>query len=200
VIPNPIRSVSALDKLRSPEFVAELGEQDWWYGRQRYPKLRFPYSGILMNARIWMEAIYGIGSEEVDDLDPRPWERLWTEPWARELMFALLDQFAQEAEVAGAVPVVAILPYRKQLREYAEQRRVPWNVQRVLDYCESSGRICFDGVAALGRSVETKSEASALYAGHLNAEGNRLLGDAFADDLLERLPQLVAAQQPVAPP
>ncbi|MCB0337276.1 MAG: hypothetical protein KDD62_13255, partial [Bdellovibrionales bacterium] len=44
LIPNPIQSSTEIEKLANPEFLATLAPYDYWYNRDQYPRLSFPYS------------------------------------------------------------------------------------------------------------------------------------------------------------
>jgi len=77
LLKNPIRSKEEIKKLGDIQFIQQIGEFDWWYNRDNYPILQFPYSKILFNKRMWIEAFYGSGNHKIDDMDPRPWENLW---------------------------------------------------------------------------------------------------------------------------
>ena len=110
LVPNPIQNANEIPNLLQPEYITGLGENDWWYNKEQYPELRFPYTSILFNKRLWLEALHGQREDKISDTNARPWEDLWSETEPRELMFALFDAFDKEVKASQAIPIILILP------------------------------------------------------------------------------------------
>lgn len=116
LLDNPIQTKADVQKLGDLQFLYEIGKFDWWYNRDNYPILRFPYSKILFNKRMWLEAIYGKVNRNINDMNPRPWEDLWDSEEAGELMFRILDAFVKQAQERHALPIIMILPLQYQVQ------------------------------------------------------------------------------------
>lgn len=65
LIENPIQRREDYVKLQDLAFLQSLAEYDWWYYLDDFPQLKFPYSRLLFNRRIWLEAYYGRGHQKV---------------------------------------------------------------------------------------------------------------------------------------
>lgn len=183
LVSNPIQRADDIERLYDPQFLAEIGAHDWWYNRDDYPVLGFPYTRILFNRRLWLEAAYGRGAQKVDDLSPRPWEDLWQIDGPRALMAAILSAFATEASARGAQPIVMLLPQRHELQAAVKGGKIP-AVERFREMCRAHRWQCFDGLAALAQSVANKEDIPGLYlSAHLSPLGNRRVADAFYDYL-----------------
>ena len=185
LLPNPLTTIENLDLLRNADFIHELGTHDYWFNRHAYPRFSFPYSGILFNQRLWLEVLHAQDETAIDDIDPRPWERLWDHEGPRELMYRIFDTFYEEAKAQGADPVILLLPQSRELFSFLEGGDAVASRSWILPYCEKKGYRCFDGIGALADSVSSVDEAKALYHGHLTPQGNRRVARAlfrFLDD------------------
>lgn len=58
LLPNPVRALDEIRGLRNVYFLSRIGQNDFWFNRDRYPEFRFPYLKILFNKRIWLDIIY----------------------------------------------------------------------------------------------------------------------------------------------
>jgi hypothetical protein len=112
LVPNPIDRVENLERLRDAEFVRGLGSEDYWYAHA-LPAPRFPRTAILLQKRFWVEAFTTARREGTD---PRPEYDLWADGEARELFFAILDAFADEAAAAGSRAIFLVFPTRTQIQ------------------------------------------------------------------------------------
>jgi len=177
LLPNPLQSAAELPKLADPVFIRSLGVNDWWYERDRGPELAFPYSGILFNKRLWMEALYGRGSG-IDDIDPRPWEDLWGEERVRALLFAILDAFVSDARRLGATPLIVLSPRKGEVLEKFRGGE-PASAARLLEFCRARAYHCFDGIGAMAGEARSEQEVLSFYTGHLNPRGNQLFAQAL---------------------
>lgn len=173
LIENPLKSKNDISKLRDVEFVRSLGRHDWWYNLDSYPELSFPYTAILFNRRLWLEALYGRGNAAIDDIDPRPWENLWQHPEARQLMFAIIDAFVADAKELGAEPLILVSPRKREVLAMLNGEE-PAELKILLQYCQEKGYHCFDGVSAIASQVKDKKDLKNFYYGHLTPQGNLL--------------------------
>jgi hypothetical protein len=181
---NPVRTASELDRLSNTTFLRKLGRHDWWYNRDNYPELRFPYGAILFNKRMWAEAIYGKVVEPINDVNPRPWEALWREREARQLMFALFDQFTAEARQLGAVPLILVFPQREDVTEYLRIGRRADDLVRIMDYCQSANLYCLELISLFAEHVdpEKPSTLNRLFMrAHVSPIGNKFIAGGIAN-------------------
>lgn len=180
LIENSIKDPADFVKLQDPEFVEQLGQHDWWYNRDNYPAFGFPYTKILFNKRMWLEAYYGKGDKTIDDMTPRPWEDLWEVEPARKLMFKIIEAFVDKAKSYQATPIIMILPMKSDVAFYLKNQRLPGKAIMLLDHCRSQNYLCFEAISALANRVGSEHTIDQLYEQvHLSAVGNRFVAEAF---------------------
>jgi len=199
LIDNPLTSVDEIGKMMDPEFIRGLGAHDWWYNRDQYPQLRFPYSKILLNKRMWLELIYGRGDKHIDDINPRPWENLWEYPPATDLLFAIMDAFVSEARAYDASPVILILPMKHQLRNYMETGEQALSVRMLQRYCAEHGYPCVETISAMAGAIKEHGDFNAYIRGHVTGRGNRVIADTLAQYLKANMDLGEQAKPAVAP-
>jgi hypothetical protein len=186
LLPNPVRDASELERLCDPDFIDEIGQDDVWFDADSFPERSFPYSRCLFYRSFWRELRQGPRSKGVDDADPRPNAELWADDQARELLFAILRRFAEEARAEGSHPVLMLFPMFRETSTRME-RGVPSDFVRALaESCEESGLDFFDGISAFATAVSDERELRALYGNHLSPRGNDLLAELFQRWLEER--------------
>jgi hypothetical protein len=186
LLPNPVRDVSELPRLCDPEFIEEIGQDDAWFDADSFPKRRFPYSRCLFYESFWRELRQGPRSQGVDDIDPRPNAELWADERARELLFAILRQFAEEARAQQSHPVLMLFPMFRETSARMERGTPPDFVRALTDACRESELDFFDGIAAFATAVGDERELRPLYGNHLSPRGNELLAELFQRWLEER--------------
>jgi hypothetical protein len=181
LLENPIGDVSGIRNLTDSDFVMSLGENDWWFNRDRHPMLGFPHLGILFNRRIWLEAFHGKKEAGgLDDTVPRPWENLWENEEASSLMYMILTEFIDKVRAHDSVPVVMISAIKSDVFKKFMTGNDPMPVQRIKKFCASKDCLCFDAVEVLASSVSKMEEIPELYTVHVSAEGNRIIAESFA--------------------
>ena len=185
LIENPVRNESELGKLLDPKFVASLGEHDWWFDHDNQPVLGFPYTAILFHQRFWLETFYRFKGHQVDDLSPRPWINLWTDPSARDLMFSILDSFMAESKAAGQRPFIHLLPNQNEVLSQMQGKN-PSKLNIIYSYCRSRGYPCFDGAAALAKNARTRTELNKFFTHHLTPLGNKIIANELQAFLIEQ--------------
>jgi hypothetical protein len=185
LLPNPIKSDKELSKLRDPDFIKQLGENDWWFNRDSYPIFSFPYTGILLNKRLWLELAYGRGSEEIDDINPRPWEDLWEVGEVRELLFSIIESFVSDAEGYGAAPIIFLFPRKREVFEKFKGQD-PKNASYLMSYCQNKNYNCFNSIAVLAKRANSADEIRGYYSGHLTPKGNLILARNFHRYLVDQ--------------
>ena len=188
---NPIQTPADVQKLDDLQFLHEIGQFDWWYNRDNYPILRFPYSKILFNKRMWLEAIYGKADRNINDMNPRPWEDLWDSEEAGKLMFRILDAFVEQARKRHAIPIIMILPLQYQVRLKFQTQEHETRVLRLLEYCQKNGYAHFEAITALADSVDAEEDIRELYVGHVSPKGNRIIAEALFQYLQQQFPDLI---------
>ncbi len=194
---NPIQTKVHLSKLMDDRFLRAVGADDWWFNRDNYPIFGFPYTAILVNPRIWKEAFFGKAGQPVNDMNPRPWEELWTHEEPRELMFALFDQFFDEARGQGAKPLLLIFPQRKEVEDQLRFGHVPDSVRTILEHCQARALDCIEMVSLFAAHVVESGDPGTLdrlfRRAHVSPEGNELVAQRVANWLHENR---LSAQQP----
>jgi hypothetical protein len=172
---NPIQRQEDVPKLRDARTLAQVGRYDWWYNKDDYPTFGFPYSRILLNRRVWLEAFIGRAAWKQDRANPRPWEDLWTDAEASSLMFGIFDAFVHDVRDFGAVPIIMILPQRVEVLHKFYSGHDTHAIKTIVRYCIENNYHCFNAVAALGDRAQSQKEIGACYSGHMSAKGNRVL-------------------------
>jgi hypothetical protein len=192
LLPNAVRSVAELDRLQDPLFIHQLGEHDDWYSRRDLPQRGFPYLRLLVDPRIWRQA-FDTPRRRSDDA-PVPRANLWRSDEARQLYFAIMDAFAEEAEAAGSHALFVMLPGPAPVEALREGRGIP-GYNRVLRRCDEQGYDCFDGIAWLAAVVDDEPlDAYFRPGGHASMLGNELTAQGLLGFLEARglTPPLVA--------
>lgn len=173
LIPNPIQSPKDIKKLSNPEFLASISTFDYWYNQDHHPKLQFPYTSILLNETLWLEALNQNEEQTIDDTDPRPWEKLWEKDDARELLFTIFDNFVVDAKAMGSTPLILLSPRKREVyRSFRGETLIERDL--LLAHCQKQQYLCFDGIDALTSAAKTETDIKSFYSGHLTATGNRL--------------------------
>lgn len=181
LLENPLSDESGIERLTDRDFVMSLGDNDWWFNRDRHPVLGFPHLGILLSKRIWLEAFHGKKkSGGLDDTVPRPWENLWEDEEASSLMYMILTGFIGKIRAQGSVPVVMISALQADVFHKFMTGNDPLPVQRIKEFCASKDCLCFDSVETLASSVSNMEQIPRLYNVHVSAEGNRIIAERFA--------------------
>lgn len=189
MLENPIQDKADLPKLMDDDFLRAVGKHDWWFNRDEYPTLGFPYSAILLNQRIWKEAIYGKMQRPVTDMRPRPWAALWRQDEPRSLMLALFDHFFSDARRMGARPLLLVLPQREEVEEMLDTGHLPHAVQSILGHCEAESLDCLEMVSDFAQHVKNAgpgSLGSLFLLAHISPEGNQLIAQRIAHWLREQ--------------
>ena len=178
LIPNPVHTAGELDRLTDPAFIQKLGEHDEWYTRRDLPRLGFPYCRLLVDPRIWRQALDR--RQRRSDNDPVPRANLWREEGPRRLYFALMDAFAADAEAAGGRALFVLPPGRALAEARREGRGIP-GYNRVLQHCRERGYDCFDGIEWLHQAVgdEEPLDDDFRPGGHCSPRGNQVTADGL---------------------
>lgn len=175
LLANPLECQEDVPRLRDAKMLERVGRHDWWYNKDDHPRFGFPYTRILLNRRVWLEAFIGRAAWKQDRTNPRPWEDLWRDSEARLLMFAIFDAFVHDARDFGATPVIMILPQRIEVLNKFYSGHDTHAVKTILHYCRGHEYHCFNAIAALGERARSEKEIEGFYSGHMSAKGNRVL-------------------------
>lgn len=170
LLQNPITNEEEISKLRDPRFIREIGRHDFWYNRDEYPVLGFPYSKIIFNKRLWREV-----TAKTDDINPRPWIDLWEDRESRELMFRIIDAFAADVKAAGATPIVMVIPNPREIIWKIEDGRDSHGVVRIREYCRQHGYLYFNPIDGLVRYLRKGRLLPEIFRDHITALGNQII-------------------------
>ena len=190
LLENPVKNKDELMKLQDPRFINEIGRNDFWYNRDRYPVYQFPYSKILFNKRLWLETYYKISGRPPDDASPRPWSNLWEREEATDIMFRILKSFAAEAESGGAVPIIMVIPGRFEVTYKFARGEEKKNIQKIIEFCRENNLAYFNPVDGFIDYLKAGNEIDDLYKIHLKAKANEIT----AAELYEYLKGIIAFQ------
>lgn len=179
LIPNPITKREDVKLLKKPSFLAKIGSKDWWYNRDNYPYFSFPYSFILLNKRFYMEVYYGKGDRRINDMNPRPWENLWKNKEAKELLFKIIDTFILNAKKNNAIPIILIMPLKQEVIYTYTTNYSGDSINMLINHCKKNGYYYFNGVKALADNVKSLDSIPPLFKAHLTAQGNKLFASQF---------------------
>jgi len=178
LLPNPIEDVDELTNLQDPDFIDQLGENDYWYNTV-YPVLEFPYLKIFFNHHFRMELRYGKGSNAINDITPRPGDDLWTDEQSVEIMFSLFDMFVHDAGEYGAIPVIMIFPQKGDVVKKYRNNKNYKSIQKIIDYCREKEYRYFDCNTALAAAAGSIEELNTYFAGHISVSGNKVIAEQF---------------------
>ncbi|MCF7982805.1 MAG: SGNH/GDSL hydrolase family protein [Thiohalocapsa sp.] len=186
---NPVQDLEQLPRLGDNQFLRAIGTNDWWYNRDNYPELRFPYSAILLNKRMWKETLLGKVAAPVDDVNPRPWEALWRQQEPRQLMFALFERFAAEARRQGATPLILVMPQREDVKAFLRSGRRADDLEIIMQHCGAAGLHCLEFVSLFAAHVDKEKPWTVgrlFMRAHVSPVGNRLIAGRIADWISEQ--------------
>jgi hypothetical protein len=175
VLKNPIQHREDVRKLREAKTLAQVGKRDWWFNKDDYPIYGFPFTRILLNRRVWLEAFIGQAAWRQDRTNPRPWEDLWSDDEARSLMFAIFERFVHDARAFGAIPIILVLPQKVEVLHRFYSGHDTHAVKTIIRFCDERSYYCFNAVSALGDRALSDKEVDGFYSGHMSAEGNQVL-------------------------
>ncbi len=197
LIPNPARSVSELEKLKDPAFLAELGELDYWYQfDQRLPSISVPYLITLFR---WREPILRQFGISLTRFFPSvveasyPWN-LYDEQEPLAIMCHIVDEFVKTAVDRESQPLIVILPHKDQIRELSDYRIN--RVRRLLDYLNAKRYPFLDVVQVMADMNPTEEELNRWYIGHMSPEGNRLVAEIISRELRRGFADVLPSVQP----
>lgn len=179
LLPNPLKKPEDIAKLKDPDFIEELGRNDFWYNAGHYPERKFPYINIFFNRQFWNEVLYARAGRRADDINPRPWLDLWNDPEASAIAFAILDEFRKKAASFGAEPVIMLLPqWGDALYQFKTGAPSP-AVQAIMRYAKQRNARLFNGVEAIVSAANDYEELASMYKGHLSPKGNEVIAKSF---------------------
>jgi hypothetical protein len=195
---NPIASKEEVARLTDPSFMAVIGDGDHWYQESEFPERAFPHSRMLFSGAFWREAFQGHAGPQINDMQPRPWANLWSQPETRALMLAIIDAFVSEAKDAGKKPLLMIMPRRADLVRHLAGRPQPGR-RILLEHCRAQGLVCFDGIAEMARGGHPR-DLDFWYSGHMNKIGTERFAARLSAWLVKkRLAQPAESKPHTAP-
>jgi hypothetical protein len=185
LLPNPVRSSDEIRFLRNAYFLSQIGKNDFWFNRDRYPEYGFPYLKILFNKRIWLEIIYSRKPNMISDLRPRPYVNLWKDAGSTTLMFKIFESFIANSKDLNAVPIIMILPSKSEVIEKFKHRKSSIVEKKILDFCREHDVLVFNSIGALANRANSVSEIESFFNGHISSKGNQIIAEVLYDFLKE---------------
>lgn len=187
LLSNPVRSLDEIISLRNADFLNRIGQNDFWFNRDRYPEFRFPYLKILFNKRIWLETIYSRKRNEINDIRPRPYINLWEDVESTALMFKILESFMANVKDYGAVAIILILPSKSEVIEKFKQKKSSVGEKKILDFCRDFNILVFNSIEALANRANSVSEIETFFKGHVSTKGNQIIAEVLHNFLQDYL-------------
>jgi hypothetical protein len=175
LLKNPIADEKDMNKLKSSRFINEIGQNDFWYNRNNYPILIFPYSKILLNKRMWFELIYNKKGYQIDDMNPRPWENLWEDKDATDIMYKIFESFIAKVKAEKAIPIIMVIPNKQEVAMKLETGKETENTLKILEFCRLNNCHYFNPIDGFVEYVKNGNASSSLYRGHISPKGNLII-------------------------
>ena len=185
---NPIQKTADLSRLGSISFLEQLGQQDPWFNQNNLPVYAFPYSRILFNSQLWQQLIsIGVLGKKQNDVNPQPWSDKWEEEAARTLMFGIIDRFLLLAQERGSIPIIVILPRKKEVETKYDTGKDHQDITFVKNYCQEKPCFFYEGASILAKNSESIDEIASLYRPHTHIapRGNELVAEGLYGYLRE---------------
>ena len=182
LLENSIADEKEIINLKSRRFINQIGQNDFWYNRDNYPILLFPYSRILLNKRMWAELIY-----KVDDIDPRPGVNLWENKDARDVMFKILESFIAKVKAEKAVPIIMVIPKAGEVAMKLNTGKDAEGTLKILEFCRVNNCRYFNPIDAFVEHIKSGNAITSLYEGHISPKGNRIIAYQLFRYLREEL-------------
>ncbi len=183
LLPNPLRSLNEIGNLQDAYFLSQMGQNDFWFNRDKYPELKFPYLKILFNKRIWLEMIHARKGDKVSDMIPRPYANLWKDAEPTALMLQILGSFAAAAKDQGAIPIIMIAPFKGEVIDKFKNGSRSDGEKKILGFCWDHNILVFDSIEALANRAHSISEIESFFEDHVSPKGNRIMAEALYDFL-----------------
>jgi hypothetical protein len=172
LLKNPIANEKEIIKLKSQKFINEIGQNDFWYNRDNYPILHFPYSKILFNKRMWSELIY-----KIDDMNPQAWVNLWENKEARDVMFKILESFIAEVKAEKAIPIIMVIPDEDEVDMKLKTGKDTENTLKIREFCRVNNCRYFNPIDGFVEDIKRGSAITSLYIGHVSPKGNMIIAN-----------------------
>lgn len=179
LLSNPVRSLDELKGLRNAYFISRIGLNDFWFNRDRYPELKFPYLQILFNKRIWLELIYSRGGNNISDIESRLYTNLWEDEKTTVLMFKILESFIAKVKDYDAVPIIMILASQKEVIGKFWHGNSSIGEKKILDFCRNHNIFVFNSIEALAKRANSLSDIKSFFNGHVTAKGNQIIAEVL---------------------
>lgn len=168
LLPNPVQSPDELSRLRDPDFIRELGVEDFWFDRNRLGEARFPRFGLFLRRGFWDVALrFG---RSVD---------AWTLEEPRAVAEAILTRFHRGCRQRGARPLIVHLPVVWELVAFTEHGELPPSLEVFDALCRREKLRCLTLLEELGGRPTAdigRLFTAGVEGGHYNAAGNREVG------------------------
>jgi hypothetical protein len=189
---NPVANEEEIEKLNSPEFIIDIGRSDFWYNRNNYPVLTFPYSKILLNKHLWLELTYKQKGYQIDDINPRPWVNLWEDKHASDIMFKILESFVAKSRQDNAVPLIMVIPTTLEVARKQKTGKDTENTSKISEFCRLNNYHYFNPIDGFVEYVKKGNALSGLYNNHehVSPKGNLII----ANQLLQYLSENIASE------
>jgi len=188
LLPNPLATEDDVSTLGNPDFLEEIGAQDYWYRYFAQFNLnhfvRFPYSYYLLKALPY----YIQRGFQHRVQNHTEWEHLYQHEEATDILRFVILKFVDRARELGTVPVIVFLPNQKDLVDYQDAGQTVYR-----DFYDSlkpgQHAHMYDALAWFVPLLDEGEQISAFFesglGGHYNPEGEGVISEGLYHSLME---------------
>jgi len=177
LVPNPIPHLSDYAALREPEptILDRLGEHDYFY-RHRLRASRLDALATVRLARLFSEEVSELADEDAPLVDGH----YNTGSEAFRIASALIDQFEEEAQANGSIPVIVLFPYIDDVQRVLAGEEPAY--APLEEYLEDRGYRYLD-LAPVIAELTDSTPLSEVYVPHFSPDANRVVAKTVRDYL-----------------
>ncbi len=201
LVPNPLKDVEDIAKLRDPAFLKELGKLDYWYQLdQELPEFSAPYILSLYSWRksILDELLISLG-RIVPSLSGRYYSwNLYDEPGPLSIMCHIVDVFVEAARSRGSLPMIVMIPHKDCILELMDNG--VGRYENLLKHIRQKNYPYIDAIKAVAEMKPPRSQLEKWYDDHARTDGNKLLADIIGGHLIRNYPTFVHGARPRSTP
>ena len=182
LLPNPVADPSELGRLKDPEFLASLGEHDYW--GTYCPSINAPFElnwpatrTVVSHFDYFLDTALRFAAHAASpSFESHMWRNRYYQLFEKDsegikVMRHIATEFAGTARARDEIPLVLVFPSYRSLSIFAEFEKKPY--QSLLDLLDRAGLPWIDVCDLFARE---DWPTLFLPDGHYNAAGNRLIG------------------------
>jgi hypothetical protein len=96
-------------------------------------------------------------------------------------MFSIIDRFVLLAQERGSIPIIVILPARREVETKFGTGKDHQNITFVKNYCQERPCFFYEGASILAKNSQSVGEIASLYRphDHIAPRGNELVAEGL---------------------